>query len=254
MSATMMLENTVAIVTGGSSGIGRATALAFVREGARVVVADIDEAGGHETLARIEALGGEAEFVRCDVSVYADVEAVVEHAVARFGALHAMFNNAGMGAWSPLLEHTPEQFDRVVKINQYGVFYGILAAAKKMRALEIAGTIVNTASVLGVLASKGAFGYHAAKAAVRMMSQTAALELAPYGIRCVAIAPGSVDTPIIDGYRDMGMEKVLARGQMRGKILTPESIAEVVVWLCSAGADAVNGSTIFTDDGFASFK
>ncbi|MDP9025646.1 MAG: SDR family oxidoreductase [Candidatus Eremiobacteraeota bacterium] len=249
-----MLEQKVAIVTGGSSGIGRATALAFVREGARVVLADIDEPGGRETLARIEELGGEAEFVRCDVSVYAEVEAVVDRAVARFGSLDAMFNNAGIGAFAPLLDHTPEQFDLVVKINQYGVFYGILAAAKKMRDLGVAGTIVNTASVLGVLASKGAFGYHATKAAVRMMSQTAALELAPYGIRCVAIAPGSVDTPIIDGYREMGLGRVLARGQMRGRILTPEAIAEVVVWLCSAGADAVNGSTIFTDDGFASFK
>jgi NAD(P)-dependent dehydrogenase (short-subunit alcohol dehydrogenase family) len=142
----------------------------------------------------------------------------------------------------------------VVKVNQYGVFYGIVAAGKAMRDLGVAGTIVNTASVFGFIASRGIIGYHAAKGAVKMMTQAAALELAPYGIRVVAIAPGTVDTPIIQGYRDQGLEKALERSQMRGKILSPEQIAEVVVWLCSKGADAVNGSTVMCDDGLASFK
>lgn len=250
----MLSNEQVAIVTGGASGIGRASALAFAREGAKVVVADVNDEGGRETVAAIGEAGGQADFVHTDVADPVAVDALVERAVARFGSLHAMFNNAGIGAYASLLEHTPEQFDRVVKVNQYGVFYGMVAAGKKMRDLGVAGTIVNTASVFGFVASRGIIGYHAAKGAVKMMTQAAALELAPFGIRVVAIAPGTVDTPIIQGYRDQGLEKVLERQQMRGKILTPEQIADVVVWLCSKGADAVNGSTVMCDDGLASFK
>lgn len=250
----MMLENHVAIVTGGSSGIGRASALAFARAGARVAIGDVDAPGGERTAELVREAGGEAHFVTTDVSDAAAVDALVRSAVERYGALHAMFNNAGIGAYAPLLEHTAEQFDRVVKVNQYGVFYGTVAAAKAMRDLGIAGTIVNTASVFGFVASRGIIGYHAAKGAVRMLSQAAALELAPFGIRVVAIAPGAVDTPIIQGYKDMGLEHAMATGQMRGKLLTPEQIADVVIWLCSSGADAVNGSTILCDDGFAGFK
>ena len=123
-----------------------------------------------------------------------------------------------------------------------------------MRELGIKGTIVNTSSVFGYLASPGVIGYHASKAAVRMLSQAAALELAPFGIRVVCIAPGTTDTPIIQGYKDFGLEPTMARSQMRGRILKPEQIAEVVVWLCSPGADAINGSVVMADDGFASFK
>jgi len=249
-----MLADHVAVVTGGSSGIGRAAAQAFAREGAKVIVGDVDEAGGRETVAAIVAAGGEAEFVVTDVTDAGAVNAMVERAVERFGTLHAMFNNAGIGAFAPLLDHTPEQFDRVVKVNQYGVFYGMLAAGRKMRDLKIAGTIVNTASVYGFFATHGIIGYHASKGAVRLMTQAAALELAPFGIRVVAIAPGAVDTPIIQGYKDMGLEAHIARAQMRGKILQPEKIADVVVWLCSKGADVVNGSTVMCDDGSAEFK
>ena len=250
----MMHEGRVAIVTGGSSGIGRATALAFAREGARVIVGDLNEVGGRETIDEVAAAGGEAEFVRCDVADASSVEALVGRAVSRYGALHAMFNNAGTGEYAPLLEHTPEQFDRVVKVNQYGVFYGMVAAGRAMRDCAIAGTIVNTTSVLGFLGSRGVIGYHATKGAVRVMTQAAALELAPFNIRVVAIAPGSVDTPIIQGWKDAGFEAQMAASQMRGKILQPAQIAETVVWLCSPAADCVNGSTLMCDDGFAGFK
>lgn len=250
----MMHEGRVAIVTGGSSGIGRATALAFAREGSRVIVGDINEVGGRETIDEVAAAGGEAEFFACDVTDASSVDALVGRAIQRYGALHAMFNNAGIGAYAPLLEHTPEQFDRVVKVNQYGVFYGMAAAGRAMRECGIAGTIVNMASVFAFVASRGVIGYHAAKGAVRSMTQAAALELAPYNIRVVAVAPGSVDTPIIQGYKDQGLESTIARAHMRGKILQPAQIAETVVWLCSSGADCVNGSTLMCDDGFAEFK
>ncbi len=250
----MSIRTKVAIVTGGASGIGRATALALARTGVRVVIADVDDDGGGAVVAAICDGGGTALFVRTDVADERAVDALVAQAVAAYGGLDVMFNNAGIGTYAPLLDHTAADFDRVVKVNQYGVFYGIVAAGRAMRALGTPGTIVNTASVFGTVASRGVIGYHATKAAVRIMTQAAALELAPLGIRVVAIAPGVVDTPIIQGYKDKGLEPALAAAQMRGKLLDPGKIADVVVWLCSEGADAVNGTTIMVDDGFSSFK
>lgn len=248
------LTGKVAVLTGAASGIGRATALKFAAQGAQVVVADINEVGGEETVAQVRAAGGEAVFVRTDVAEFAQVEAAVNAAVEQYGRLDVMFNNAGTGVFKPLLDHEPEDYDRVVKVNQYGVYYGILAAGRKMRDLGNGGVIINTASVFGVLASYGVIGYHAAKGAVKMMTQAAALELAPLNIRVVAIAPGGVDTPIIQGYKDAGLDAVLARGQMRGKLLMPEQIADVVVLLASDAADAINGSMVMVDDGYAEFK
>ena len=199
----MKLENKVAVVTGGGSGIGRATALKFVREGARVVIAEYDAEGGRETVRLVEQAGGEAMFVRTNVAEFGEVEAAVERAVEEYGTLDVMFNNAGTGHYAPLLEHEPKDYERVVRVNQFGVYHGILAAGRKMRDSGVAGTIVNTASVYSFYATPGVFGYHAAKGAVKIMTQAAALELAPFGIRVVAVAPGAVDTPIIQGYKDI---------------------------------------------------
>ena len=251
----MKLEGKVAVITGAGSGIGRATALKFAREGARVVVAEYNEETGKETEDLVRGEGGEALFVQTNVAVFEEVEAAVERAASEFGSLHVMFNNAGTGHYAPLLEHEPGDYDRVVKVNQYGVYYGILAAGRKMRDLGVAGgVIVNTASVFSFLASPGVMGYQAAKGAVKMMTQAAALELAPFGIRVVAVAPGAVDTPIIQGYKDMGMNDRLANAQMRRKIIAPEAIADVVALLCTDEADAINGSVVMADDGNAEFK
>lgn len=250
----MMHEGKVAVVTGAGSGIGRATALKLVREGARVVVAEIDQGRGEETVGLVRERGGEAVFERTDVSSFEQVEAAVERAVSEYGSLDVMFNNAGTGVYKPLLEHEPEDYDRVVRVNQHGVYYGILAAGRKMRDLGVPGVIINTASVYSFLASPGVIGYHAAKGAVKMMTQAAALELAPHGIRVVAIAPGGVDTPIIQGYKDMGLSDRLARGQMRRRLQRPEEIADVVSLLASPQANAINGSVVMADDGYAEFK
>jgi len=249
-----MHEGKVAVVTGAGSGIGRATALKLVREGARVVVAEIDQGRGEETVGLVRERGGEAVFERTDVSSFEQVEAAVERAVSEYGSLDVMFNNAGTGVYKPLLEHEPEDYDRVVRVNQHGVYYGILAAGRKMRDLGVPGVIINTASVYSFLASPGVIGYHAAKGAVKMMTQAAALELAPHGIRVVAIAPGGVDTPIIQGYKDMGLSDRLARGQMRRRLQRPEEIADVVSLLASPQANAINGSVVMADDGYAEFK
>ena len=245
---------TVIIITGGGSGIGRATALRFARDGANILIADINRAGGEATVAAVAEAGGEAEFRLTDVADFGQVEAAVERAVERFGGLDVMFNNAGIGHGAPLLDHDPADYDRVVKVNQYGVYHGILAAGRKMRDLGTAGVIINVASVYGYLAAPNVVGYQASKAAVRMMTQTAALELAPLNIRVVGIAPGFTDTAIIDRARISGDIRRLARLQMRGKVQTAEEIADVVHFLASDAARAINGSIVMTDDGYAEFK
>jgi NAD(P)-dependent dehydrogenase (short-subunit alcohol dehydrogenase family) len=249
-----MLHGHVALVTGGASGIGRATAIRLASEGASVVVADTNTSDGQTTVDTISQTGGTARFVATDVAVFEQVEAAVQQAVTDFGKLDIMFNNAGIGHFAPLLQHEPKDYDRVVQVNQYGVYYGILAAARAMVAHGTRGVIINTASVFGFLASQGVFGYHASKGAVKMMTQAAALELAPFGIRVVGIAPGTVDTPIIQGYKDAGLLELLKRQQMRGQLQTPEQIAGVVVMLCTPYADAINGSVIMVDDGYTAFK
>lgn len=202
----------------------------------------------------IDAAGGQVLAVPVDVADYHAVDALVDTAVQRFGRLDVMFNNAGIGRMKPLLDHTPEDFDAVVKVNQYGVFYGIRAAGRAMRDLKIAGVIINTASVFAVVASPGVIGYHASKGAIKIMTQAAALELGAYGIRVVAIAPGGVDTPLIQGYKEAGLEQRMARQHMRGALQTPEQIAAAVALLASDDAYAINGSMVMVDDGLAEFK
>lgn len=250
----MFLKDKVAVITGGASGIGRATAHKFAKEGAKVIVADLNAQLGEDTVRSIQEQGGQAAFIQTNVTVFAEVEAAVQFAVDTFGSLDVMFNNAGIGLYKPLLDHEPEDFDKVVKVNQYGVYYGILAAGRKMRDLGRRGTIINTASVFAFMASPGVIGYHAAKGAVKMMTQAAALELARYGIRVVAVAPGGVDTSIIQGYKDMGIADMMAKQQMRRQLQQPEQIANVVALLASDDADAINGSVVMADDGFAAFK
>ncbi len=250
----MTLEDKVAIVTGAGSGIGRAAAVKLAREGAKVVVADVNEEGGEETVEVVRSAGGDATFRRTDVSEFTEVESLVDSAVEEYGGLDVMFNNAGIGVFKPLLEHEPEDFDKVVRVNQYGVYYGILAAARKMSELGTAGVIINTASVFSFMGTPGVIGYHAAKGAVKMMTQAAALELAPYGIRVVAVAPGGVNTPIIQGYKDMGLAERMANQHMRKKLQEPEEIADVVALLASGEARAINGSVVMADDGWAEFK
>jgi len=244
----------VAVITGGASGIGRETCMKFAGKGDRVVVADYNEAGGQETVELIKNAGGDAMFVKVDVSKQEEVEALVEAAVQAYGRIDVMFNNAGIGGAGPVLEQNMELYHRTIAINQHGVAYGIIAAGRKMKELGIRGVIINTASVFGFLASYGTFAYHATKGAVIMMSKSAALELAPHGIRVVAVAPGAVDTPIIQGFKDKGMLDSMREKVMGGELTKPDVVASSVYLLSLNEAEAINGSVVMVDQGFASFK
>ncbi|MBP2001315.1 NAD(P)-dependent dehydrogenase (short-subunit alcohol dehydrogenase family) [Paenibacillus shirakamiensis] len=249
-----MSTQRVAVITGGASGIGKETALTFARKGDQVVIADFNEEAGQAVVQEIEAKGGQATFVKTDVSKFEEVEALVNAAVDTYGRIDVMFNNAGIGGAGPVLDQNMERYDQTIAVNQHGVAYGIIAAGRKMRDLNIQGVIINTTSVFGFLASPGTFAYHATKGAVIMMTKSGALELAEYGIRVVGVAPGAVDTPIIQGYKNAGMIDSMKAKVMGNKLTQPAQIADTVYLLSLPEASAINGSVVMADEGFASFK
>lgn len=248
------MEGKVAVVTGAGSGIGKATADKFSAEGFRVVLADIDDRRGKEIERLLKEKGGEVVFVKTDVSSYEEVQGLVEKTVEIYGTIDVMFNNAGIGDMGSILQPDLEMYHKTIEVNQHGVAYGVFAASKRMVELNVKGVIINTASVFGYMASRGTFAYQASKGAVRMMTQTAALELGEHGIRVVGIAPGGVDTPIIQGYKDMGALESMKRKHLRGELLQPEEIAGVAYMLTTPEAQAINGSVVMADDGYASFR
>lgn len=248
----MNLRNQAIIVTGGASGIGRAACQALAAEGADLIVADSNVTGAEAVAGEIEERGGKAHAFQVDVSVAEQMEALVDFAADRLGSLHGIFNNAGIGRITPFLEMDPQAYFEVIEVNQHSVYYGMYYAARKMVALGTKGTFVNTASIYGTMAAGGSFHYNTAKAAVVMMTKAAALELASYGIRVVAVAPGFIDTPLLGD--DLSLKEQLAHQHMRGKLIAPEKVASVVTFLFSEAAEAVNGTTIPVDDGFLAFK
>ncbi|WP_110114959.1 SDR family oxidoreductase [Bacillus sp. CGMCC 1.16541] len=250
----MRLKNKVSVITGGADGIGKATALKFAKEGAKVVVADMNEDAGQNVVAEVKEQGGEATFFKLDVTNFEEVNALVEFTVDTYGSIDVMFNNAGIGINKPFLDHTLEDYHKVVAVNQHGVYYGMLAAARKMKELGVKGAIINNASVFGYVATLGVTGYQAAKGAVVMLTKHGALELAPYGIRVVGIAPAAVNTNIVEGYRAAGLLDYMKKQQLTRELIEPEEIAEVVSFLATDEARVMNGSVVMADDGFASFK
>lgn len=250
----MRLQDKVTIVTGGGSGIGRATAKEFAREGAKVVVADINLESGQETVKEINHNGGEAIFLQVDSSIYESVKALIQKTVDHYGGLDVMFNNAGIGNISVnVLEMPIEEYHHTVSVNQHGVFYGIKAAGNVMK--EKGGVIINTASIYGFIADRNQFPYHASKGAVVMMTKAAALELARYNIRVVAIAPGLIDTNIVTTWKEnLDVWRKIEKAQMRRKAGKPEEVSKVVAFLASDDASFVNAQVIFVDDGASAFK
>ena len=248
----MRLDGKVAVVTGACGGIGREIVTRFVEEGASVVAADLNQ-------SQVEEFAGEFDDrVRgfaVDVTDFSQVEAMVNAATDWFGTLDVMVNNAGIGLPKPLLEHDPiADFDPVTAVNQKGVYHGILAAGRKLQALGKPGVILNTSSIYGQMAAEMTFTYNVSKAAVDMMTKCAALELAPLGIRVVAVAPGRVDTPMLRQYEALGLWEHIRREQMRNEFTQPREIADIFAFLASGEANCINGSTVYAEDGFMNFK
>ncbi len=243
--------NKVAFVTGGSSGIGRETALAFARAGAAVTVVDIDEAGTAETARQIHELGAKALAVTCDVTQEADVHAAVQATVDEFGRLDAAFNNAGIEQpVGPLAELSVADFDRLVSVNLKGVF---VCMHKQIPAILKGGggTIVNTSSGAGVVGIAGQSGYCATKFGVVGMTKAVALDYASQGIRINSVCPGIIETPMMDrfsGGTDEGRARVIAQEPI-GRMGQPEEIADAVLWLSSAASSFVVGHTLVVDGG-----
>jgi NAD(P)-dependent dehydrogenase (short-subunit alcohol dehydrogenase family) len=252
----MRLEGKVAIITGGASGIGHATVKKFLHEGAKVLIADVNLAQAEAVVAEMESLGfaGAVAATRVDVSDFSDVEAMVARAVEVFGKLDVIFNNAGIAGGKPLLDHDPKvDYDPLIRIDQDGVYYGILAAGRQFRDQGTGGVIINTSSIYGEQAAELAFSYSAAKAAVISFTRSAAYELAEYGVRCVAITPGRVGTPIINQF-SKELRELFASEQMRNKLTEPVEIANAVAFLASDEANAINGTVVRVEDGYSSFK
>lgn len=244
------LDGHVALVTGASSGIGRAAAVAFADAGATVVVSDVDEQGGEATVARILEGGGQAVFVAADVTDAAQVGAVVEQAVSTFGRLDHAFNNAGIeGEPAPLHECSRQNWDRTIAVNLTGVFLCMQAEIPAMRS---GGSIVNCASIAGLNGFPGLAAYVASKHGVNGLTKAAALELAAEGIRVNAVCPGAIDTEMIARVKVEQpelIERTVAAHPL-GRLGRPEEIASTVVWLCSDAAAFVTGQTIAVDGGY----
>jgi len=246
------LDGKVALITGSGSGIGRATAQIFAREGAKVVVADIVVAGGEETVRLINAAGGEAIFVKTDVSHPADVEAMVKQAVDTYGRLDCAFNNAGIeGVIQPTVEYGEAHWDRVLAINLKGVWLCMKYELQQMLK-QSGGAIVNTASVAGLVGLPSFSAYVAAKHGVTGLTKTAALEYAKSGIRVNAVCPGAIRTPMFErGARDNpGIEEQIVAMEPIGRMAAPAEVGEAVVWLCSDAASFVTGLPIAVDGGW----
>lgn len=250
-SGSGSLENQTAIVTGGASGIGRAIALAYARKGARVVVSDIDEDGGAETVELIEKAtdGAEAVFAPADVSNPDDHEALVEATVARFGALHIACNNAGIGGeLARVGEMSLDDWRKVIAINLDGVFYAMRAQIPRM--LEAGGgSIVNMASILGQVGAANSSAYVAAKHGVVGLTKTAALEYSKEGIRVNAVGPGYIDTPLLETLPDDARAALVDLHPI-GRLGKAEEVAELVTWLSGKGASFVHGAYFPVDGGY----
>lgn len=244
-------DGKVAIVTGASSGIGRASALAFAAAGASVVAADVDVAGGEETVQLIDAAGGTAVFQGADVSRVEEVDALVQRAVSEYGGLDVAFNNAGIeGTMAPITECTLETWDRTIAVNLSGVFYAMRAEIPAMLDRG-AGAIVNCASIAGLVGFPALPAYVASKHGVVGMTKSAALECATQGIRVNALCPGVIDTPMVERVTtDPEVKHAFENAEPVHRFGRPEEMADVALWLCSERSSFVTGQAIAADGGW----
>jgi len=246
------LDEKVAVVTGGASGMGLATVIRFLEEGASVVIADFNETTGTTALKEAIRLGyeGKVSFIKTDVASEADIVAMLDEAVNRFGRLDVLFNNAGVGgAIGPLTETTTEDWDYTFDVLAKGVFLGLKHGARHMQAQGQGGSIINTASIAGLSGDAGPLVYSAAKAAVISMSKAAAVELAEYRIRVNAICPGFIATPLADGGKPEATRKSFSKAQPWPDYGRGEHIAGAALFLATSDSEFVTGEYLVVDGG-----
>ncbi|HEX4801663.1 MAG TPA: glucose 1-dehydrogenase [Sphingomicrobium sp.] len=245
-------EGPVALVTGASSGIGKATARAFASAGYTTIIADVHEQEGADAAAECEREGATSRFIRCDVSDEASVKNLISQILSGFGRLDAAFNNAGIeGAQAPAGECTTENFDRVIGVNLRGVFLCMREELQHMIKQETGGAIVNCSSVAGLVGFAGIPAYVASKHGVVGLTRNAALEYAQAKVRVNAVCPGAIETPMLERLMSSGVprDSVVATEPV-GRLGKPEEIAAAVVWLCSPAASFVTGQAIAVDGGW----
>lgn len=254
------LEHKTALVTGGGSGIGRAISETFAAAGASVGILDLDETAAGETIAAIAASGGKAQFLRCDVSDAASVQAAVDGAKAAFGKIDILVNNAGIANIGTATTTSESDFDRVMKVNVKGVYLCLQAVLPAM--VEGGGGVVlNLSSIAAITALRDRFAYSASKGAVHTMTLSVAADYLQHGIRCNAICPARVHTPFVDGYlaknypdnRDEMFEK-LSKVQPIGRMARPDEVAKLALYLCSDDASYITAQTFNIDGGYLNLR
>ncbi|MEL6307408.1 MAG: glucose 1-dehydrogenase [Chloroflexota bacterium] len=250
--SVMVLTGKAALVTGGSSGIGRAAAIALAREGALVLVSDVDGGGGADTVQMIEEAGGIASYITADVSNAAEVKTMMDAIVERYGKIDIAVNNAGVGGeMNPLPLQSEETFDQVMSVNVKGVWLCMQAEIPLMQQNEFGGSIVNIASVAGLIGAPGLSIYSASKHAVIGLTKTAAIEFASKGVRVNAVCPSFINTPMVSAMiedQPRLADRLPVASPMR-RLGTPEEVAEAIVWLASSSASFVNGVALAADGG-----
>jgi NAD(P)-dependent dehydrogenase (short-subunit alcohol dehydrogenase family) len=249
---TTELQGKVALVTGGTSGIGRDTAVLFAKAGAKVVVAGRREAEGMQTIEMVHAAGAEGLFVKTDVSKAPEVEALIQKTVQRFGRLDAAFNNAGTeGVWVSLIRQSEEDWDRTIAINLKGVWLCLKYEIRQILKQGGSGAIVNMASIQGLVGSAGAAAYTASKHGVIGLTKAAALETARNRIRINAVCPAAIETAMSERiFGAPEVHKFVLGCHPIGRFGKPTEVAEAVVWMCSDRASFMTGQTLVLDGGF----
>jgi len=245
------LANKVALVTGGTGGIGRATAIALAQAGARVVITGRRAAEGQQTVELVRAIGGDCRFVLSDITVAADVENAVAFTVAQFGRLDIAFNNAGVdGTLTTLADDTEENFNRIFNTNVRGVWLSLKYEIRQMQQQGGGGTIINNSSIYGSRGTAFMANYAAAKHAVEGYTKAAALEVAAMGIRVNAIAPGYTRTDMITQHLNPEVEQFMISHQPLGRLANAEETAAAVVFLASDASSFITGASLPIDGGF----
>lgn len=246
------MRNRVALITGGSAGIGKATSLLFAEKGARIIIADVAVEQGEETVRLIRKDGGEAIFLKCDVSDAKQVKGLIDKTVSTFGCIDFAFNNAGIeGISAPTAECTEENWDRTININLKGVWLCMKYEIEQMLKQK-QGVIVNNSSIAGLVGFQGTPAYVASKHGILGLTKTAALEYSRQGIRINAVCPGVIRTDMVGRVigGDPAIEQQFTALKPIGRLGHPNEIAEAVIWLCSDASSFVTGHSMVIDGGF----